>query len=254
MEYLHLNITNNEFIEKLKKSIELNSPLSFSRFGDGEIYFINNNVPDIIIKNYLQSTYKYTDIEMAKKDVLNIINTAISETDIIGIMDKNNEISKRIPYSEKTWSIKTDYVNGLRAGRELIVADHMITRGKILGDINNFKNIIQGNSVAIISPFVKLLKENDIQKLLDVEVNFIETSMGMNLNDRPDMFLKFDKIKEPITIYGCSLMGKDFAVELKKRGKIALDFGSTLDGWSGQITRPWFGKNELQSHCLIQKK
>lgn len=254
MEYLHLNITNEEFIDKLKKSIELDTPLSFSRFGDGEICFINNNVPNTIIKNYLQLTYKYKDIDLAKKDVLTIINAAISETDIIGIMDKNNEISKRINYREKTWSIKTDYVTELRKDKELIVADHMVTRGEILGDINNFKNIIQGKNVAIISPYVKLLKENEIQKILDVEVNFIETSLGMNLKDRPDMFLKFDEIKEPIVIYGCSLMGKDFAVELKKRGKIALDFGSTLDGWSGQITRPWFGKDGLQSHCLIQKK
>lgn len=254
MEYLHPNITNEEFIDKLKKSIEFNTPLSFSRFGDGEICFINNNVPDSIIQNYLRSTYKYMDIETAKKDVLNIINNAISETDIIGIMDKNNEISKRISYDENTWSIKSEYVKRLRKEKELIVADHMVTRGEILGNINSFKNIIQGNGVAIISPFVKLLKENNIQNLLGVDVNFVETSMGMNLNDRPNMFLKFDKIKEPIVIYGCSLMGKDFAVHLKNRDKIALDFGSTLDAWSGLFTRPWFQRNGLQSHCLIQKK
>ena len=254
MEYLHPNITNEEFIDKLKKSIEFNEPLSFSRFGDGEIYFINNNVPPKIIENYLRTMYEEDDVEKGKGELLGIIETALSETDVIGIMDRNNEISKRIPYSEETWSIKTKYIDGLRKSRELIVADHMVTRGEILGGVNNFKHIIQGKNVAIVSPYAKLLKENNIQKLLNVDVNFIETPMAMRFNDRESIFSIFDKITEPIVLYGCSIMGKDFSIHLKNRGKIGLDFGSTLDGWSGLLTKHWFRKNELQSHCLIENR
>lgn len=252
MRYLQLNITDEQFIDKLKKSIERNQPLSFSRFGDGEIYFINDNVPAKVIESYLRSTYGYIDIERGKKDVLNIINKALSKTDVIGIMNKDNVISKRISYRESDWSINSEYVNGLRGGKKLIIADQMITRGKALGDIDSFRNIIQGRGVAIISPHANLLKRNDVQKRLGVKVSFIESLMGMNLNDRKDMFLKFDKIREPIVLYGCSLMGKDFAVCLRERGKVALDFGATLDGWAGLLTKRWFQKRGLQSHCLIE--
>jgi len=252
MKYLQPNITNEEFVDRLKKSIESNMPLSFSRFGDGEIYFINGNVPAKVVDNYLRIMYKYTDIGIGKRDILGIIETAISETDVIGIMDKNNEISKRIPYSKSKWSIKSDYVNRLRNGKELIIADHMIARGQAMGDINNFKDVIRGKGVAIISPHAQLLKQNNIQKLLDAEVNFIETQMDMKFRDRKNMLLRFDEIKEPIVLYGCSFMGKDFSVHLRDRGKIALDFGSTLDAWAGLLTKRWFKKGGLQDYCLIE--
>ena len=252
MKYLQPNMTNDQFIDKLKMSIEHNHPFSFSRFGDGEIYFINDNVPPKVIKSYLQGTYGYTDINEAKMDVLCILNKALSETDVIGLMDKRNPISRRVSYSKKSWSIHSEYVRGLRDGRGILVADHMITRGRTLGDINSFKHIIQGRGVAILSPHAELLKQNGVHKLLGVDISFIETPMGMSLIDRGSLFLRFDKIREPIVLYGCSLMGKDFAVHLKERGKIALDFGATLDAWAGLLTKRWFQKGGAQSHCLIE--
>ena len=48
-------------------------------------------------------------------------------------------------------------------------------------------------------------------------------------------------------------MGKDFGSYLSNRGKIALDFGATLDAWAGLITRRWFHEGGLQKHCLIKR-
>jgi len=251
-EYLQVNMSDSDFIEKLKNSIKHKLPLSFSRFGDGEIFFINNNLPKIVI-DLLINTYGYSDIEVAKKDVLNTINIALASTDIIGIMNKNNTISKNISYTQETWSIKHDYVKSLRQNKEILVVDHMITRGVDLGDINNFKNIINGNNIAIVTPRCELLKKTEIHKILDVDINYIDIPMGMNLNERDDIFCKLDDINELIVLYGCSLTGKDFGAYLSNKGKISLDFGATLDAWSGLITRNWFNKNGIQSHCLINK-
>ena len=44
-KYYTPNITNDVFIEKLKHHIDNQLPFSFTRFGDGEIYFMTDNVP-----------------------------------------------------------------------------------------------------------------------------------------------------------------------------------------------------------------
>ena len=251
MEYLKLNMTDDQFIDRLKKSIEHDHPFSFSRFGDGEIFFINDNVPQKVIDRYLRSIYGYDDIDKAKSDVLSVINKALAESDVIGIMNKDNPISRKISYSEKAWSIRSDYVSRMRGEKELLVADHMITRSRDLGDVHNFRNIIQGRGVCIISPHVDLHKQRDVQGLLGVDMSFVKTPMGISMKDRDELFLIFDKIQEPIVLYGCTLMGKDFSVHLKDRGKIALDFGATLDAWAGLMTKRWFFPGKSQNHCVI---
>jgi len=251
MKYLKLNMTDDQFIDRLKESIELNHPFSFTRFGDGEIYYINNNMPANVVDRYIRTIYGYDDVEEGRSDILNVINKALGETDVIGLMGPNNSISRKIHYSKRLWSINSKYVDFLREGRELLVADNMVVRSKQLGNIHNFRDIIMGRGVAIISPHVRLHKKNNIQRLLGVNMSFIETPMGMTLKDRTRILLEFDKIKEPISIYGCANMGKDFAVHLKDRGKIALDFGATLDAWAGLMTKRWFFPGKSQNYCVI---
>jgi hypothetical protein len=246
------NLSDDDFIKILTQKIKERQPLSFTRFGDGEIYFINNNVPKLI-EDQLKVTWGYDDMNLAKKNVLEIINQGLTDSDIIGLMDPNNDISKNMSFSYETWSIKKDYLNKIRS-KPLLIADHMITRGPLLGDIYKFKEIIQSNDIAIISPRAELLKNNKLEEILGVNVNYVNVPMGMNLTDRSDIFKKLDSINELIVLYGCSINGKDFGSYLSNRGKIALDFGATLDAWSGLITRKWFGETGLQKHCLIKKK
>lgn len=250
-EYPKHNISDNDFIKIIREKIKNKESLSFTRFGDGEIYFINNNIPKII-EDQLKVTWGYDDINLAKKDVLKIINKGLTNSDIIGLMNPNNEISKNILFSYSKWSIPLNYLSKIRT-KKLLIADHMITRGFSLGDIHKFKDIIQGNDVAIVSPRARLLKENQLEKILGVNVNYVNVPMGMNLNDRSEVFGKLDSITEHIVLYGCSINGKDFGSYLSSKGKIALDFGATLDAWGGLVTRKWFDKNGIQNHCLIDR-
>ena len=41
--YLKVNLSNSDFLNKLKYHINNNIPLSLTRFGDGEIHIININ-------------------------------------------------------------------------------------------------------------------------------------------------------------------------------------------------------------------
>lgn len=244
------NLSDDDFIKILIQKIKEKKPLSFTRFGDGEIYFINNSIPKII-EDQLKTTWGYSNIDDAKKDVLLILNKGLHDSDIIGLMNPMNDISKNMLFSYETWSIPLNYLNTVRK-KPLLIADHMITRGKVLGDIFKFKDIIQGNDIAIISPRVNQLKENNIDKILGVNINYIEVPMGMNLKNRVEVFNQLNNINEHIILYGCSINGKDFGSYLSNRGKIALDFGATLDAWAGLITRKWFGKNGIQNYCLIK--
>lgn len=245
------NITDSQFLDILKTSIKNKEPFSFTRFGDGEICLISGDIPSIV-KSQLRTTWGYSSLDQARNDILPIINLGLRDSDFIGLMDPGNTISKNISFTYKQWSIPLKYLESIRT-KELLIVDHMITRGVDLGDIHNFKNVLQGASIAIVSPRVELLRNNELDKLLNVDINYIKVPLGMNLSDRSSIFKKLDSINELVVLYGCSINGKDFGVYLKSRGKIALDFGATLDAWGGLVTRSWFGENQLQNHCLIKK-
>jgi hypothetical protein len=250
--YLSNNISNEEFTQTLIDKINRKDSFSFTRFGDGEIYFINNNIPQPI-QDRVKDKWGYEDMEIAKKDVISIIELALAKTDMIGLMNEQNEVSKHINYTKKKWSIKESFVRDLRDD-EIFVADHAIFRSKQFGDISEFKKIIKNNNISIVSPRVDELSSNNIHELLGVSVNYVKVPMGMNLQKREEIFRKLDEIDEHVILFGCSLTGKDFGVYLANRGKIALDFGATLDAWAGLITRDWFRKDGIQNHCLIKNR
>lgn len=250
-KYIEINLTNDQFVSKLIHHIENGIPMSFSRLGDGEIHFINNTITQKT-KTVLKETWGYVDLEIAKNNVLEIINNTISETDILGIMDEKNAISEKLNYNKNIWSIPQDYINNIRE-KELLIADHMIFRSQQFGNIYNFEKIIGGRDVCIISPRTEELKKKQISRKLKNNVTYLDVPMGINLKNRKNIFKQLDTIKEKIVLYGCSITGKDFGCYLKKRDKIALDFGATLDAWAGLETRSWFKSGGLQNHCLIKE-
>lgn len=250
--YPNHNLSNKKFIELVKNHINHKTPFSFTRFGDGEISFLTNKISEKT-KEKLKITWGYDDLHQAKKDVLEVINNGLKYSNVIGLMSPENEISKRISFSYEKWSINLNYLKSLRKDA-ILIADHMVVRDKDLGNILNFKKIIGNNNIAIVSPVVDLIKSNCIDDILGVNINYVHVPMGMNLKNRKNIFKKLKEINELIVIYGCSLSGKDFGVYLAKHGKIALDFGSTLDAWAGLITRDWFKKNNLQDYLLINNK
>lgn len=245
LKYLKPSISDQDVYNIIYENIKTSTPFSLTRFGDGEIYFLNDNIPQELQQKVCK-LWGYSwpkDFNRVRIYVCGIIVSAL-DSDIIGLLDPNNPICKKLKYDEKKWSILADRIDLMRT----TVCDHQITRNKLFGDIHSFKKILQGNAINIISPNTVQLKNNNIDKLLGVNVSYTHID-----NNRESMLESLKSIKENVVLFGASLFGKDLGVILKSYGKIAIDFGATLDGWAGLYTRPWFNTGAEQEHCLIEK-
>jgi hypothetical protein len=238
----------------IKEKIKLNEPLAISRYGDGEIHFLNRTSPPEHQKRGCDDWgYKYpSEVNQFYEDSSAIILNALRNSDIIGIMDKDNDIAKRIPYKESVWSITTNFLenNGVDVSN-LIVCDHMLPRMEEFGKPENFREILQGKSLNIISPNTEILKDKNLSKLFDSEVTFTHHPYNVNLRNRDEFINGFKNIKSDVVLVGCGIQ-KDYVSYLRyNHNKVAIDVGALLDAWSGIISRPWFTKGGRQEYLVL---
>jgi hypothetical protein len=243
--HITCSISNEKLTEIIKEKIKTKSPFCISRIGDGEIYLLNNNAPVELVDRICKLwNIEINDYQQYRQKICQEILLAINESDLIGIMSDNNEISSKIKIVPDIWSIKKDFLikNNVKIP---ICCDHQFTRSKMFGDPENLKDVLKGNPINIITPN-KTIKIDILEEKLQCSVSVTNCT-----NNRKELINKLDKIEEQIVLYGVSITAKDLGVLLKRKGKIALDFGATLDAWSGILSRPWF-KNGIQGHCVIK--
>lgn len=227
----------------IKDKITNNEPFSLIRLGDAEVHYLNNTVPEKLQKLVCR-LWNYPDHDTALQSIQTILTNALSNADMIGIMDKQNPITTKFQYRESNWSISKNFLNSINS-LPYHVCDHQLPRSKEFGDINNFKSILDGNSLCIVSPNKELLNVN-FSTILETNVSILIIN-----NERERLLQQLNHIKEQVVLYGASLVGKDIGSILKQRGKTCIDFGATLDAWAGIPSRKWFSKGNLQSHCVI---
>ena len=58
MGYIKTNLSDKNFVDLLEESIKNKTPLSMSRFGDGEIMFLNKNLPQRIKQKFKKKLVK----------------------------------------------------------------------------------------------------------------------------------------------------------------------------------------------------
>ena len=252
--YLQPNLTISQTVDLIKEKIKSNTPFALSRFGDGEIRMLNRNSPDNHkIRSCKNWGYSYpTQVNDLYNDASLILLNAIKYSDVIGLMDSNNDTAKRINYKESVWSIREHFlndngidVNGLK------ITDHMFPRSEEFGKPENLREILQGKTLNIISPNTELLKTKNLDNLLDTEVTFTHHSNSINFRNRNEFIDSFKDIKSDVVLVGCGLQ-KDYVAYLKhNHGKIAIDAGAMLDAWSGLETRPWFKKGGQQEYLVL---
>lgn len=251
--YLKPNISISSTIEVIKDKISTSTPFCLSRFGDGEISILLQNQNKHINEKKICKDWGYqypNELKLFYQDSIPILIKALKNSDIIGIMDPNTPMLPPGYYREDTWSLKEEFVNFLGVDlNNLVICDHMIARSPELGDINNFKTILQGKDLHIISSNKTQLEEKNLSKLLECNVTITDHPYNINFNNRDKILDTFKNIKEDIVITGTSL-NKDYGVILKSNyNKIVIDLGATLDAWAGKISRPWF--NNRQSYLVI---
>ena len=254
MKYIQPNLTINETVNIIKSKISSETPFSLTRFGDGEIYIINGNGTDEFKKKICRNWgYSYPDqVEKGYSEIRKILIDSMVKSDIIGFMDKNTKTLPPNFYRENTWSLPTTFLTDI--GRDLLttqICDHMIARSNELGNIHNFKEILNGKDLHIISTNKSKLESKNLSKILECNVKITDHPTEININNRDEFIRELSNIKEPVVIYGTGLL-KDYGVYLRDNfGKVTLDLGATMDAWSGIISRPWFGKNNKQDYLVI---
>lgn len=253
-DYLYPSLTNTETITILKNKILNGIPFSLTRFGDGEIYVMNRNGNQQFLKRVLNEYgYEYPlQIDNFHDDANKILRNSFLKSDIIGLMNPNDVVAKKINYSEKVWSLKKSFVESFGVDIEkLQICNHMISRSEEMGSVDGFRDIIQGNDFHIISTNINLLKTKNLESLFGVNIGYTEHPFTINFNNRDSFINRFKNIKEKIVIMGIGLQ-KDYGVILRDNyDKITIDMGATMDAWSGLITRPWFNKGQSQDYLLL---
>lgn len=253
-DYLQPTMSDSDAISLVKNKIRDKSPFAFTRFGDGEIYVLRKqSYPEFEKKNCREWGYQYPEeINNFYDDGEKIIRNSFVNSDLIGLMDKNCNIV-RINYSPKIWSIEKSKVISWGINPDsLKICDHQLSRQKMFGSIEGMKNILNGESVHIVSQNTESLSTKGLNKLLNCEVTFSYHSPNINFNNRNTFLREFDKITSQVVLLGVGLQ-KDYTTILKNDyGKVALDMGATMDAWAGIYSRPWFKEGGLQEHLIIK--
>jgi len=252
-DYLQPNVSNEDAVSLIKEKIRTQTPFSFTRFGDGEIHIINKNGYERLEKSMCKNWgYVYPDeVNFAYDEIGTSLKNAFTKTDLIGLMDKNCKIIN-LNYKAEHWSLKKELITSWGIDHEnLQICDHMLCRQPFFGSASSFKEILQGKSLNIITPYVKRMEERELSNLLESDVTFTHNPMNTNFKNRSEVLKTFDKIKSDVVIMGVGLF-KDYTVILKEEfGKVALDMGATMDAWSGIKSRVWFGKGGKQEYLMI---
>lgn len=145
--YLEVNQPIEKTISLIKERIEANTPFALSRYGDGEIYFLNRNSPiEHQIKNCKLWGYNHPlELNTFYNHSSEIILNGLKNSDVIGIMDKTNDIAKNINYKEEKVPIKKSFLkdNGVDTSN-LIVCDHMLPEVKSLVNLKTLKISYKG--------------------------------------------------------------------------------------------------------------
>lgn len=254
-EYLHPFISNVDAVDIIKEKILSRTPFAFTRFGDGEIHIFNRNgYPAFEQKNLREWGYKYPDeIEKFYDEANEILIRAFSNSDLIGLMDKNCNIIN-LNYRPEHWSLTKGMVEswGINVDN-LKICDHMLSRQKIFGSPEGFKNVVQKEPFHIITPYVKRMQERNLDQIFETSITYTLHSETVNFNNRETILKEFEKIEPQVVLMGIGLQ-KDYGIYLRDNfGKIVLDMGATMDAWAGIESRHWFGVGNKQDYLMIRK-
>ena len=253
--FLEPNIEIIDVIEIIKHKIKTKTPFCLTRYGDGEVGALKRNYSGFTRK-FFCDLYNYKlpkGVNQLYKDSKGILLKGIKGSDIIGVVNTKTKLVPKNIYNDLSWRLKVNFLesHGINHS-ELVMCDSLLFRDKRLGDIHRFKEILNGSSLHIITSNKSKLDIEKSREILEVDVNITNYPQSINLNNREGFIQELGKIKEDVVLFGTGF-NKDYGVILKEvHGKIALDFGATLDAWAGIVSRPWFKKNGPQHYLVIK--
>ena len=255
MELLEVNTTTAEVIDIVQQHLDHNTGCGLARFGDGELYILNNNQPREVQQRFCRNWgYEWpAELQQGVVAARTILHNARHAT-IIGLLDEQQwqQLGSTRQFNKHHWQLATTEIEQIgRKPEQLVVCGHQLPRSKQFGDPTRFKQLVAGRPLHIISCNVEQLQRNALEHHLDTTITYTAVSRQLSIKNRHHYFAAIDNIKEQFVIFGGGAGIKDTATYLQQQGKVCLDFGATLDAWAGIISRPWFGAKQSQRHCVI---
>jgi len=270
MNVIQQNTTDADLIIAIKKAVKHKQPLSIVRCGDGEMHILKREDDflgeqqklthhhSLCLIQYRENIWKciehapvnpaslkpntcqcyLTDNKSLewRKIARDVISYSIKESDYVGLT-----VPGRIAhYYSITDTILQRY--GVNP-HNLKTISSLFPREEMFGSLENFKKIIQGNDIHLVTPNVERFKNGKIENMLGVNVTYTDISGQESWH--PDVREKIKKdlliTKAPIVLFGGGYGVKSMIPwAAKELSKIAIDVGSILDAWSGLQSRHMF--------------
>jgi hypothetical protein len=245
--------SSKDFINELELCIDNNKPLSLCRIGDGEVAILNK-VSNVHIDDMARRWgYDGNTVELIKDARASILN-CIKNSDWIGVIGPTPFIKAwhKKGTVKSSWYLDTKFVKESGRIKPIKAVDAFIPRSLELGNIAQFKKLLKGKNIAIISPETEGLIKRDISKKLGCKINYIDVPKNCNIKERSKILNTIkNNIPEHIVLTAWSLLGKDINHILYQEGKICLDMGAVIATWAGRQTRWDFGVDGPHNHCFI---
>jgi hypothetical protein len=265
-----MNISTQDLLEDIKNSIINKKPLSAVRCGDGEFHIVkskgdfdersvkihHNAMNDILRRNhiwdckihphscqcYLNSNEALTWI----KEIRSYIISAMKSADYLGLTVPGKDA--------RFYSISDNVLR--RHGIDHIAKktiDSLFTRSHSFGSLSNFKKLIQGNDMHIITSNVKRFKDVNFSNVLGVNVTYTDISGDRSYKQRAFIKESILSSNKKIFLFGGGSAIKDLIPwSAKTMGAVSIDVGSVLDAWTGYKSRLMYEQPEFQ-HLLWVK-
>lgn len=242
-----MELTFNQFEEKIKDVIKNPRPFMCARFGDGEG----------IVMGYPENTSQVRAMQRWGKwlgpNSIDIKEFGKKIRDAVKACDMIGTPCQRHQSVNNDWRNVKQYMNqyGLIGGRDTFCMDFTVwlhTKGLMKEVFGSLKKL-------------HCISCRDVGKQLGKLLNLdcVETTI-LPLQHRPctgenksqfdthypsayiildDMINKINDIKNEIFFVGAGGLGKIYCQWIKERGGIAIDMGSMFDGWDGLVTRSY---------------
>lgn len=271
------NISDEEIINIINESIKNGTSISVSRCGDGEMHILKNendfvtdsdkvihhvSMISILSRNAIfkctqckdyKGVHTWCKCYLHNKAAIDWI--LHMRHIIIDTIKKSDYIGLNCPKVDQRWYGISESVlrrHGIDVNTLKITTSDW-PKHPLIGDPNEFKKILDGRPIHIITSRVRNLKRVQFESYIGSPITYTmlndeEGTTNMSYYQRKELIDSLSNIKEDIIILGGGAYIKDIIPILKNDyGKICLDMGSVLDIWAGILSRKTFLSES--KHC-----
>jgi hypothetical protein len=262
-----MNVSIQDLLLNIENSIKNKKPLSVVRCGDGEFHLVKTikdfNERDVKIhRSAINNILKRNNIWQCKThehscecylksnealawigEIRGYIVNAMKSSDYLGLTVPGKDI--------RFYGISNEILRG--HGIDPVTKktiNSLFPRSHEFGSLSNFRNLIQGNGIHIITSNVERFKNINLGNILGVNVTYTDISGKRSYKQRTFIKESIIESNKKIFLFGGGSAIKDLIPwSAKTMGAVSIDVGSVLDVWSGYRSRLMYLQPEFQ-HLL----